>query len=101
MIQLTPSNRKYKLIQDFVYKDVVVPTGFTTDGVSYKLRILALFIHRFDPRYIEAVVVHDYLIDLDEWGKANKYFEELLPKSTRSKFMIMGVKLYRRFIVRR
>ncbi len=101
MIQLTPSNRKYKLIQDFVYKDVVVPTGFTTDGVSYKLRILSLFINRFDPRYIEAVVVHDYLTDLDEWGKGNKYFEELLPKSTRSKFMIMGVKLYRRFIVRR
>lgn len=92
---LSPSGSKYTLVQDYHYKDVLIPANFTTDGISYKLRFLGLFINRFDPRYIEAAVVHDYLTDLGEWEKGNKYFEELLPHGIKAKFMVMGVKIYK------
>lgn len=91
---LIPNGDKYELTQDLVYKDVTVPKGYLTDGISYKLRVLALFINKFDPRYIVAAIVHDYLTDLGDWDKGNKYFEELLPEDLRSKVMVIGVKGY-------
>ena len=57
-----------------------------------------MFINKFDPRYITAAIVHDYLVEQDEWGLANKYFEELLPNDFRSKCMVLAVKIYRIFI---
>lgn len=94
---LTPKGNKYELTKDYTYKDVVVPKGFTTDGITYKLRIVGLFINKFDPKYITAAIVHDYLTDNDEWEVANEYFEEMLPKGFRSSCMVLGVKAYRWF----
>lgn len=95
---LLPFGDKYKIPYGYNYKDIIVPSGFTTDGISYKFRLLGIFINKFDPRYIEAVVVHDYLTDIDDWEKANRYFEELLPKTNTSKLMIIAVKGYRKLI---
>ena len=93
---LKPKGNKYQLANDYVYKDICVPNGYLTDGISYKFRLLGIFINRFDPRYIEAVVVHDYLTDLGFWDKANEYFEELLPRTKTAHIMVMAVKLYER-----
>ena len=94
---ITPCGDKYALTVPLVYKDVEIPIGYTTDGITYKLRVVGLFINKFDPRYIKAAIVHDYLVDLDDWEKANLYFEELLPVTYRSKLMVLGVKAYRWF----
>lgn len=96
---LRPVGDKYELTNDIVYKDVVVPAGYTTDGISYKFRLFGVFINKFDPMYIEAVIVHDYLTDLGEWDKANKYFEEMLPDTKTATLMIVGVKLYKRIYI--
>lgn len=95
-LTLKPSGNKYELLKDYKHKDIVVPKGYKTDGVSYKFRLIGIFINRFDPRYIEAVVVHDYLTDLDDWEKANKYFEELIPNTFIGHLMVDAVKLYKR-----
>ena len=92
---LEPFKDKYRLTKELVYKDITVPVGYFTDGISYKLRMFALFINRFDPRYIKAAIVHDYLTDLNDWEKANQYFEELLPNDWRKPLMVSGVKIYR------
>ena len=92
---LSPDGKYYVLVDDFVYKNVVVPKGFKTDGITYKLRLIGLFINKFDPRYIEAAIVHDYLTGEGDWELANEYFEEMLPSGFRSKTMVVGVKLYR------
>lgn len=94
---LTPDGDKYKLEAPFRYKDVEVPKGYSTDGVSYKLRAVGVFINKFDPLYIEAAIVHDYLTDLGDWEKANRYFEEMLPNDWRGKAMVAGVKMYARY----
>jgi pentatricopeptide repeat protein len=93
---LKPAGNKYELVDDYMYKDTVVPAGYKTDGISYKLRLVALFINRFDPRYIEAAIVHDWLTDHGDWEKANKYFEEMLVDDWRKKLMVTGVKAYAR-----
>jgi len=93
-MKLEPKCDKYVFVEDYRYKDITVPAGFKTDGISYKLRFVALFINRFDPRYIEAAVVHDYLTDLGRWEIANQYFEELLPNTKLKLAMVKAVQLY-------
>jgi hypothetical protein len=91
---LKPNGSKYELAKEYTYRDITIPIGYKTDGISYKFRLIGIFINRFDPRYIEAVLVHDYLTDKNEWDKANRYFEELLPNTVTSELMIDAVKLY-------
>lgn len=93
---LEPKGNKFALYGTYTYKDVVVPHGFKTDGISYKFRLLGIFLNKFDPRFIEAVVIHDYLTDLNQWEKANRYFEELLPSLWQKPFMVFGVKIYKK-----
>lgn len=95
---IEPSGKKYKLTKELVYKDVTVPVGYETDGISYKFRLVGIFINKFDPMYIEAVIVHDYLTDLGDWERANRYFEEMLPDTLTARSMVIGVKLYRKLI---
>ena len=95
---IEPSGNKYKLTKEMTYKDVTVPVGFETDGISYKFRLIGIFINKFDPRYIEAVIVHDYLTDLGDWERANRYFEEMLPDTLTARSMVRGVKMYRKLI---
>lgn len=91
-----PVGNKYETTAPLVYKKTIVPQGFQTDGITYKLRAVGLFLNKFDPRYIIAAVFHDYLVDQGDWELANQYFEELLPGDTRSKIMVASVKVYRK-----
>ena len=93
-MKLEPKGTKYVLAEEYTYKDLVIPVGTPTDGISYKFRVVALFINKYDPRYIEAVMVHDYLCELEQYKKADKYFEELLPNDALSKVMVSSVKTY-------
>lgn len=102
MLLLRPckDKKKYEVVGGYTYKDICVPSGYETDGVSYKFRLLGLFLDKFDPRFMEAVVIHDYLTDLGEWDKANRYFEELLPAVEEKTSMVKAVNLYYRFIIK-
>lgn len=97
---LEPSGKRYRLIRPITYKDVNVPIGYETDGISYKFRVLGVWLNKFDPLYIEAVIVHDYLTDLGEWEKANKYFEEMLLDTMVAKAMVLGVQVYYKWYIR-
>jgi hypothetical protein len=92
---LKPNGDRYELTEQIVHRNCVVPAGYKTDGVSYKLRVFALFVNKFDPRYIKAAVVHDYMVDRGEWELGNKYFEQLLPiNDWRATAMIWAVDKY-------
>lgn len=84
----------FRTFQEYTYKDVTVPKDFPTDGITGKFRIVYLFIAKYDPRVIEAVVVHDYLCELEEYDKADRYFKEMLPDIWQKKYMISAVKRY-------
>lgn len=91
-----PSGRTYELYQDFEYKDIVVPKGFKSDGMSYKLRIFGLVMNRFEPKYSSAFIVHDYLTERGDWDKAQKYFNELLPDDNKKKLIMFLTESYRK-----
>ena len=93
-MKLEPAGKKYKLSEAVTYQDVTIPEGYLTDRITYKFRFVGIFISKYDPRYIKAVLFHDYLVDQGDWVKANQVFKELLPNDFRSKVMIVAVKLY-------
>jgi hypothetical protein len=95
---IRPCGKYYVTTEDMEYRGVIVPKGFRTDGISYKFRLVGVFINKFDPLYIEAVIFHDYLTDLGDWDTANRVFEELLPDTRVAKVMVVAVKLYGKFV---
>lgn len=99
---IEPNGEFYQTTEDMAFRDVTVPKGFITDGISYKFRFIGLFVNKFDPRYIKAVIFHDYLTrdGHEDWDKANKVFEELLPEGWVSRRMVNAVKMYRAVIIR-
>jgi hypothetical protein len=93
---LRPSGKRYATTNLLSYDGVKIPAGYQTDGISYKFRVLGIFLNRFDPRYIHAVIFHDYIIEvMGDWELANRVFAELLPDTFTSKVMIKAVALYR------
>lgn len=98
---IEPHGDRYKTTKVLTYKDCTVPKGTPTDGISYKFRLLGIFINKFDPRFIKAVIFHDHLTDIGDWDRGNRYFEELLPVHWLSPLMVKGVKLYRKLFIRK
>ena len=77
-LKITPRpGDKYKVLEDFTYKDITVPKGFHTNGADIPRIFWAIWPpNRSD--YLSAVVIHDYLCDLEEYEKADEYFREIL-----------------------
>jgi len=71
------ANDTYKLIENFDYKEVTVPKGYCTNGADIP-RILWSVWPPNRSVYLPAVVIHDYLISIGKFDKANDYFEEIL-----------------------
>jgi len=89
-------DNRYELIEAYIYKDILVPKGYITNGANIP-RLLWNIIPPFKPKYMHAVVIHDYLCDLEEYEKADLYFEELLyevEKNIYTMSMVSAVKLY-------
>lgn len=94
MLHISPiSNTRYILLKNFVTEYVVVPKGYKTNGADVP-SVFSMFFDRYDPEFIEAVVVHDYLWTLGDYSYANKAFCNMLNNSIKSKVMCLGVKLY-------
>jgi len=59
-------NKHFKLSKEFTVEDTrnglkwVVPAGYETDGASFPPGFDRLYGGKFNPKYIEAAVVHDW-----------------------------------------
>lgn len=93
-VVLVPKGDIYVTVYDCVYKDLFIPKGTPTDGVSAKINLLYLFIRKYDPRVMTAVVIHDFLCELELYEEADRYFEERLPEITQKWWMVKAVKRY-------
>ena len=96
-IHISPTiDNNYKIIKKIKYKDIVIPKGFITNGANIP-RIFWSIVPPFKPKYLPAVIIHDYLCDLEQYVKADKYFEEILlniESSITTRTMIKVVKIY-------
>lgn len=54
---------QFELVENYRYKDIVIPKGYITDGAS----VPRIFWSIFPPNkaeYLSAAIVHDYLTDI-------------------------------------
>jgi len=87
---------KFKLMIPYEYRDITVPSGYKTNGANIP-RVFWQIIPPFKPKYLPAILVHDYLCDKEEYHKADAYFKEILygiEVSARTKAMVLAVKMY-------
>ena len=96
-IVVTPTtDNKYLIEQKIIYKDITIPKGYKTNGANVP-RLFWSIIPPFKPKYLPAVIVHDYLCDAEEYVKADKYFKEILlniENSFITKCMVKAVNIY-------
>jgi len=82
-----------------ISKELVIPKGYESDGATIP-RVFWWFVPPFKPKYLPAVIVHDFLCDKEQYKLADIWFEHLLTKiedSFKTRLMIRAVKLYHRF----
>jgi hypothetical protein len=98
---MTPTvTNHYLLVKDFKYKSITVPKGYETNGADIP-RVFWWFVPPFKPKYLPAVVIHDYLCDLKEYGLADNVFEEMLleiENSFTTRTMVRVVRFYTRWL---
>lgn len=99
--KLHPTNKNtFVLLEEYRCLDVVVPKGYETNGADIP-RLFWSWVPPFKPKYLPAVVVHDYLCELKEYNKADKYFKDILEEiedSLMTRTMSRAVKFYTRWI---
>lgn len=113
------ADNKVELLADYTYKDVTVPRGFVSDGLTIPL-IFRLVVNKYSPRYLPCAFVHDMLTDnaaldfargytdfaLRQFKEAGDLFEAMLKVadggklSFKSKLMIKGVRIYHKIYYR-
>jgi len=85
--------KPYKISESFV-----IPKGYKSNGANIP-RLFWWFIPPFKPKYLPAVIVHDWLCDKEQYRLADVWFEKLLLEiedSFKTRAMIRAVKLYHR-----
>ena len=99
-------DNRMKLIEDYRYKEVLVPVGFETNGADSP-RIFWQIFPPFAPKFLPAVIVHDYLIkqatNSEDVIYANTYFENIMleiENSLKTRLIVRSVKLYWKIIRR-
>ena len=86
-----------------MFQGVKVPQGYKTNGADIP-RVLWSVVPPFKPKYLPAIIVHDYLCDQDRYRLADILFERLLLRiedSFITRAMIYAVKLYHRFTIKK
>lgn len=75
-----------------------VPKGFETNGADIP-RVFWLIVHPFKPKYLHAVVAHDYMCSQMGTYEADRVFEDLVymvDKGMVPKIMVFSMKLWHR-----
>ena len=88
---------KYMIVREIRYKDILIPTGFVTNGADIP-RVFWSFYPPNRSDYLPAVVVHDYLCSRREYEKGDMYFKEILEQLDIKKRDVLilwgGVRFY-------
>ena len=87
----------FLLLEDyypFTDKSIKIPQNYVTNGADIP-RVFWNLIPPFYPKYLPAVVVHDYFCDLEYYKTADTYFELILfeiEKSVSTRAMVYAIK---------
>ena len=98
-VTATPNN-KFVLVEPYQVKNIKIPSGYKSDGLSLKFRVFRLIISRYSPKFMPFFFIHDYLCDKKKFNLANDIGEEVLfdiEKSFRTKAMIFLIRKYHKY----
>jgi hypothetical protein len=87
---------KFVLNEDYEIEGIVIKKGYETNGADIP-RFFWWFVPPFKPKYLPAIIVHDYCFEKKEYKKGNFLFEKILlniENSFTTKAMIKTVKTY-------
>ena len=82
-----------------VNSSLVIPKGYKTNGANIP-RVFWFIVPPFKPKYLPAVVVHDYLCDKERYRLADRLFRDILlsiENSYKTRAMVLAVRLYHKF----
>lgn len=82
------SKDKFELVEGYNYKDIYIDEGFRTNGANVP-RLFWWIFPPNSPEYLSAVVVHDYLCDLENYRKADIYLKEMMSGLGISKWKVL------------
>jgi len=92
----TMNNNRVMLWEDYKVDWLVIPEGYMSDGASVP-RWLWSIVPPFKPKYMPAVLAHDYLCDKELYTYADELFEKILldiEDSVVTRGMIKAVRSY-------
>ncbi|RAZ46641.1 DUF1353 domain-containing protein [Campylobacter hyointestinalis] len=68
---------RFELVEDYEFKDIKVPAGYKTNGANIPRIFWSVFAPN-SPEYISAILVHDYLCDLEKYRLADEILKEMM-----------------------
>ncbi len=89
-------NNNFELLKPYTVFDIEIPAGYQTNGANIP-RIFWSIVPPFKPKYLPAVIVHDFLCHCQQYKKADDYFKTILLKiedSLITRSMARSVRLY-------
>jgi len=89
-------NNKFILMEEYKYHGCIVPAGYQTNGADVP-RLFWFIVPPFKPKFLPAVMLHDYFCDIEEYELADFLFKKALfeiEKSITTKIMVKSVKIY-------
>ena len=78
---------KFELVGEYRYKEIIVPTGYKTNGANLPRIFWSIFPPN-SPEYLSAALVHDFLCEQREFKKADEILREMMAGLGCSKFKI-------------
>jgi len=96
MVIETRMDGKIRVYKNFIWRSIIVPAEFISDGISSPpLPLVRLIFPRYDPRILEAAVVHDYLClragkNKAERARADRVFRDMLLERTNKARAYLG-----------
>ena len=105
LVKISPQpHSKYLLLEDFTYRNITVPKGYLTNGADIP-RIFWSLVPPNLSAILPAVILHDYLCDLQYYEKADFIFESCLKDLDVKPYMVKvlssSVRIYHKIRYRR
>jgi hypothetical protein len=104
MIKITPKSRnKYEVCEDYPFKIdaqvMTIPKGFISDGASIPKAFWKIIGTPFSPSFIEAAIVHDFLISKQYNAKhSDQMFYDMLVYTgvsiVKARVMYIAIRLF-------
>ena len=68
---------KFELVSEYEYKGIKIPAGYKTNGADIPRIFWSVFPPN-SPEYLSAIVVHDWLCDLEKYKQADEILKEMM-----------------------